>query len=257
MTAMIETQVAGQKKTLADLRQELASLVQRTGENHPSVLKAKNQIASAEKQLDDTLAQMRKQAFQLQALLADTTSVDFSMDASFYSKPAERNNQPLPGLWTLRGQYDKDRSTATVKVGIAAGPWETRARSEGNLSATTHGEIEVIFSEAAESRGFTSVSVTDREFERPCRIIAIEKQNRTQICISAPLTNTGHMRVSQANFFGLALKDVKEFQFQTRPYEWVTFPDIPLRPGLKSFRAAALETSPRKVPAETKGRGER
>ena len=246
-------QVLEAKKTLADLREKQTAILQKVGQNHPSAQEVKNQIASAEKLLDETLAQMRKQAIQHQNLnlSAQRVSTTFSLDAGgFYCKPAQRNGQLLPDWWTIRGPYKKDKSTATLKVSATDGPWDTRGKSEGNPTGMSNGKIEVIFSEATELRGFASVSVTDRELDRAYRVIAIDKQNRTHESIGTHSVGTENMRVSQVIFPDLALKDAKEFQFQTRPYEWVIFKDVPLRPGLKSFKAATLETT--KLPADTK-----
>jgi len=42
------------------------------------------------------------------------------------------------------------------------------------------------------------------------------------------------VRITTVEFNGLSLESIKEFQFQTRPYEWVTFKNVSLKPGFKT-----------------------
>ena len=44
----------------------------------------------------------------------------------------------------------------------------------------------------------------------------------------------GNVLHSATYNFNLPLKEVREFRFQTRPYQWVTFKNVALRPGGKT-----------------------
>jgi tetratricopeptide (TPR) repeat protein len=44
----------------------------------------------------------------------------------------------------------------------------------------------------------------------------------------------GNILSSNTHEFNLTLRDIKEFRFQTRPYEWVEFKNVSLRPGVKT-----------------------
>lgn len=67
-----DPQVTGMKQNLIDLRQAQFSLLQRVGPKHQTAMQIKNQMESAEKMLDETMAKKREEARQYQISSAET-----------------------------------------------------------------------------------------------------------------------------------------------------------------------------------------
>ena len=92
------------------------------------------------------------------------------------------------------------------------------------------------FSKAYESDGSVHIVITDnlgRDVVQ--RIVAIDTEGNLH-------TWGGHygsvssekMRQTTGTFPNLKLSQIKEFLFQTRPYQWLTFKNVSLQPGLKT-----------------------
>ncbi len=67
--------------------------------------------------------------------------------------------------------------------------------------------------------------------------------------------STGKVEQRTVKFYGLKLDDVREFKFQSRPYQWVEFKNVALKPGAKrtprtrSGRAVPRTTTKRDIAA--------
>lgn len=133
-----------------------------------------------------------------------------------------------------------------MTLGLASGKWKTLAASTGGITSMTLDGHSFLFSNAAENQGSATVSVTDNpgrgkanRFDNVARIVAIDTNNQIREAPGVSSVTGEGVRLTQAIFPNLRLRDVKEFQFQTCDYEWVRFPDIPLKPGIKTTRSAA------------------
>ena len=91
----------------------------------------------------------------------------------------------------------------------------------------------------------------------------VPHRRQGSVCLSPGITNhgkhvrevakqdrgSGQTRMSKETFPGMAPKQIQEYRFETMAYDWVTFKEVPLRPGLESFKGTTLEGPPRKTAA--------
>jgi hypothetical protein len=145
------------------------------------------------------------------------------------------------------GQYRKDlkafavslpveNDTVILRVGLAHGAWKT-LHSKGPKGTESIGRelFGMTFSEAVQSLGKVFVTVSDDiEGQIDRRIIAIDNTGDLHTAAPCDTENAGKVHQTTATFENLLLQDIKEFQFQTRPYEWVTFKNVSLKPGKKT-----------------------
>ncbi|UCE48442.1 MAG: hypothetical protein JSW47_22960, partial [Phycisphaerales bacterium] len=148
-------------------------------------------------------------------------------------KVVDAQDNQLKGLTASISDMEKGRLSTTIRIGIAAEPWKTIASHEGKRMKIGR-EGGVLWSQAFQSHSGTHI-VASREWRKDQveRVIAIDKDGK--------IHTTGHGSVASgkidqltASFKNLKLEQVKEFQFQIRPYTWVEFKNVSLRPGLKT-----------------------
>lgn len=143
------------------------------------------------------------------------------------------NGTGLNGLHWLATSLPNDLEKCQLLVGIAADPWETTAGTTGQ-SHSTHGTQfgGVMFSQAVASEGDgVTITVSDDIVERPCRVVAVMKDGRVVVASPTEMGWAGKARQTVAHFKNIAIKEIAEFQFQTRPWTWVTFSNVSLKPG--------------------------
>ena len=160
---------------------------------------------------------------------------------------------------------------ATVKVGVAAGPWKTIGDFDGSEKKefSVDGLTFSVSKIAEEHKGdrVTRVSAstitiaedpkgvrvkvdwnTPDQEKLEVRVRAIDKTGKQitgmEFGGAAADRNKIIMRSQTVVFDGVALQDIKQFDFQARPYEWVAFPHVSLRPkSLSAAEPAPEETS--------------
>lgn len=122
-----------------------------------------------------------------------------------------------------------------VKFGVAAGLWELVAEgarvgsSSGSRKKTVYS-----FSPAIEADGNTVITVAHNIVGQQVRVVAVDGSGGRHLCASADAGGAGDLHQITPTFRGLALKDIKSFQLQARPYEWVEFKNVSLKPGQKT-----------------------
>ncbi len=102
----------------------------------------------------------------------------------------------------------------------------------------------IIFSQAFETGDSVVVTAsTQRDTTRDERIVAIDKEGHIHTPKSRSSLGSNDLTQITVEFHGLKRNDIQEFQFQTRPYQWVTFKNVSLRPGIKTDIEINMETS--------------
>ncbi|MBN1943682.1 MAG: hypothetical protein JW849_10360 [Phycisphaerae bacterium] len=146
----------------------------------------------------------------------------------------------VPGNEELQGfvvTIPKGRDPLSLKIGVAAGNWKTETAFPPNTSGGhSHGDVGFMFSEAIQSGTDLIVTFSDNlkgTWNR--RIVAIDKKGKRHTPGRFGMHSAGNLHQSSATLMNLKKDDVKEFQFQTRPYEWVMFRIISLAPGKEQF----------------------
>lgn len=125
----------------------------------------------------------------------------------------------------------REVTRTSLRVGVAAGPWTTISTHDGREMGYS-GNAGVLWSQAFEDSGGTSVVATaEWRKDRTERIVAID---RAGVMHTSPggSVSLGNMDQMTTRFDGFKRGQIKEFQYQVRPYEWADFKDVSLRPEL-------------------------
>ena len=168
------------------------------------------------------------------------------------SSSPEKNGKYLSDFRWLATTFPKKLKACTVKVGVAAGQWQSVAESNGKGFGSRGSELGgVSFTKAFEVEDGISITVADDILGRPCRVVAITNDGKVAKPVGSSGSSAGKARQTTAKFNNISLSDIKEFQFQTRPYEWAEFKNVSLRPGVKTDvqvqGMSAEETGPAKL----------
>jgi hypothetical protein len=148
-------------------------------------------------------------------------------------KVVDTQDNELKGFEATISDMEKGRSSTTIRVGVAAGPWETIATHDGRRMEIDR-QGDVLWSQAFQTYSGTYI-VASRQWRKDQveRVIAIDKDGK--------IHTTGHGSVASGNvdqltasFRNLKLEQIEEFQYQTRPYQWGEFKNVSLRPGHKT-----------------------
>ncbi len=139
----------------------------------------------------------------------------------------------LDGFEATVAVIKDNRSLTSIRIGIAAGPWSTIASHEGTRMISGK-QTDVLWSQAFESRGATHiVASSEWRRDRAERVVAIDKEGVLHTTYHGSVAS-GKVDQLTATFKNLKLGQIKEFQYQVRPYEWVDFKNVSLRPGVKT-----------------------
>ncbi len=126
-------------------------------------------------------------------------------------------------------------ATATVRVGVASGPWAVLARSDGNTRGTTSFDGNgggVVFSRARAVGDRTALVISESIKEMDYRIVAIDRDGVDHEPATANHASAGSARMHDLEF-DLPPDKIREFQFRFRPYEWAEFRDVAVEPTPK------------------------
>ncbi len=170
----------------------------------------------------------------------------------------QKAGKPIEGVTYVIASA-QEMETTTVKVHLATGDWttdSTHPRSSNGWNARAHGGQvigSVICSVPYEREGKTYATVTYSALERnKCnvRLIALDVNNveHSSDYPGGLWTSAGFAQITPD--FNLPLEDVAAVNLQTRPYTWIEFKNVSLRPG-KSQKVEIVVTEPSKpaVPA--------
>ena len=77
--------------------------------------------------------------------------------------------------------------------------------------------------------------------EQDTRVIAVDNEGQEHTASRCEGSNIGNVRQLTATFQNLPLKQINEFRFQARPYQWVEFRNV----ALSSTRTAVKSRATR------------
>jgi len=128
---------------------------------------------------------------------------------------------------------EKGRLSTTIRVGVAAGPWGTIVSHDGERMKSGR-QGGVLWSQAFQTNSGTHI-VASRQWRKDQteRVIAIDKDGKIHTTSHGSVAS-GNVDQLTASFRNLKLGQIEEFQYQTRPYQWVEFKNVSLRPGHKT-----------------------
>ena len=148
-------------------------------------------------------------------------------------KVVDKQDKELKGLTASISDMEKGRSSTTIRIGVAAGPWETISSHDGKRMSIGK-RNDVLWSQAFQSNSGIHI-VTSREWrkDQTDRVVAIDKEGKLHTPGSGSIAS-GKIDQHTASFRNLKLGQIEEFLYQVRPYQWVEFKNVSLRPGHKT-----------------------
>jgi len=167
------------------------------------------------------------------------TSLNRSL--GFPKIPKTKNDEFLPNMRAFIGEFRKEDREGNIHFGVATGRWEKvdewdkqrwAVGEPDNVNITSGKSVILIW---PRQKGNAVVSEVIHTFqEEATRLLLIDKNDN--------IHETGHSIVGEGSglernvyyFWNIKREDIKKFEFQKRPYEWVTFKNVSLRPGVKT-----------------------
>lgn len=166
---------------------------------------------------------------------AETASTQYEISGATQSTwgQASRHQRLLPGLDLVAARFTPLTGRGLIRCGVAIGAWETREADDYpyTLGPTSVGGI--LFSRPSEIAGDAAVTVTHSlpDAQIACRVIAVDVAGKVYTDSSEGSVGMGEIRQATWVFKGLSLKHVKQFRFQTRPFQWTEFKNVALEPA--------------------------
>lgn len=145
-----------------------------------------------------------------------------------------KDSQLYLGVCGATGGLDKDKEVSQIMIGILLDEWIVEATYNPKTKVTGGTNHSVKFARPHKKNGDFDIevshSITDfRDMSQ--QIVAVDRAGE----IHHPARIQGSVIRSEVkrsfHFSDLRLAQVKEFQFKTCPYTWITFENISLRPG--------------------------
>ena len=185
-------------------------------------------------------------AFRFPASAQDITvqyelpqSLGSSSDGFWPTKIAENAHRTEAQLFSrtngsrvVMAEFPAALSKADIQVGIATGPWKLAASYApipggfGNIDVL--GNAKFLFSPISETKdGATQSIATDATDD--LRVIAVDVQGKETLPLLVGGSSAGGLDHITARF-GLPLAQIKEIHVETRPFQWIEFKNVALRP---------------------------
>ena len=138
------------------------------------------------------------------------------------------------GVCTMICVLDKDKETSQLLIGVPLDEWLTKASYNPKTKVTAGLDHSVKFNKPRRKKGKIEIelscSITDIQ-NMAHQLVVVdnnEKIHHPEYIRGEPVENEVQISLG---FGDLRLAQVKEFQFRTCPYTWITFENISLRPG--------------------------
>ena len=133
--------------------------------------------------------------------------------------------------------HSEGKKMLNHSIGIAQGPWKTIMEADP-MHTQSFGDI--AFGRAFESDyeligaavGVTATHTVEKE-KVDYRIIAVDRKSNIHTSLRTGIGNSLWTQTT-VHFKDLQIDEIKEFQFQTRPYQWIEFKNVSLKPNFKT-----------------------
>jgi len=155
----------------------------------------------------------------------------------------ETNTIP-PDLYIAHAMIAPTTTTVTVRVGIAAGPWETVGRGNalgGGGSTVGPGNalggggsadpVQWVFSPATEQDGQVSLAVSHTIEDQNMQVVAIGTDGREHVMRVHSGSGSKGLHQLTVTLAGTKLADIQAIHLRRRPYQWAEFRDVAMQPG--------------------------
>jgi len=153
--------------------------------------------------------------------------------------PSDQNGRPIRDLKSYQTGFIRDKETSTIRVGVTASEWKTVAtqKSDNREQTLTVGDYSIAFGVPYEKDNETLLPVVHTynrgDIIYAIRVVAVTVSGRIQ---ESGYSGQGGNKLDNLtySFHKLPLNEITEFQFQIRPYEWVEFKNVSLKPNYKT-----------------------
>ncbi|HRT49697.1 MAG TPA: M56 family metallopeptidase [Anaerohalosphaeraceae bacterium] len=153
-----------------------------------------------------------------------------------------RDNKTLEDLRGCCFSLPDDHLTVDIEATVGYGPWRTNGTRMADMGGMTGPMLTnvgtLIFHDPTVEDGKTILSATLLNQVKVWRLAAIDRQGK--LCESSSATSMGTKEADGSEYtilraeFARALSAIDRFEFQTRPFEIVTFRNVSLYPGAKT-----------------------
>lgn len=199
-------------------------------------------------------------AFRVKNLDEEQSATSWKIDGKYATMSGNREHptneagKEITDLWIIDAKIIEGIQKCNVSFGVAAGSWQTQAKCVGIQGmVTAKDQHPYTFSQAYVHNDMVCVTVSDDMVKLAKRLIAIDNNGNTHLSESVRTGSTRGLRQSTFGFKNLKLEDIKEFQFQTQPYEWAEFKNILLKPKAKIDATPFRTTLPNGITVELLG----
>ena len=213
------------------------------------------EIELAEKYTYSVLPQPMEMQFDYELLInvkgSEWSSIKVKSGSAFSGRTF-RNGQQIEVVYHCRKSFQDSQQVESFKIEVASGPWEmTRSVTPRKERLTGRpgskrpslvfrpmltfekGAEDIAFSTPYEREDQTIIDVAHTFLDHDVRLVAVDHDGK--------IHKSSHGHFSKGRVFDTAtwnflmpLKEIKKFRFETRPYEWVEFKNVSLKPGHKT-----------------------
>jgi beta-lactamase regulating signal transducer with metallopeptidase domain len=166
---------------------------------------------------------------------------------------SDRAGHRLTDYTATVAEIDDARTETAIRVGVAAGPWKTiAAHEEGRMNIDR--QDGVLWSPVFDTGSAISV-VASRQWDHDVqqRVVAIDKSGVMHLTSHGSISS-GNVYQLTAQFRDLTRSRLARFEYQVRPFEWIEFENVSLRPGHETVVTVQTEASPDDVNRPPAGR---
>ena len=156
--------------------------------------------------------------------LADSAGCTWDVDGRGAGASAHGHNYCL-GVAIVSPEL----SAVTVDIGIASEQWKQLAAWRGGEAMG--GKNSFVCADPIEKDGDIILTMTHDVKDVDMRVVAIDNNGQTHPAGRSSTMGVGDMKLYTFTFSKLAMVDVREFQFQTRRWQWVEFKNVAMKPG--------------------------
>jgi hypothetical protein len=166
-----------------------------------------------------------------------TWNVSGSAGLGVSHPPRFEGRPPVPGIYGAVATMPSDAATCTVRIGVARDDWKVEATSNGQgLTGSGLPDGSAIFAKSRAIPGGTALVVAYQMGGKEVRVVAVDRDGKARTARSAGgvSTSSGSSPATPLSVLDLEFpippEEIREFQLQTRSYEYAEFKDVPLEP---------------------------
>ena len=136
---------------------------------------------------------------------------------------------------TLACELSRFLNTCQVNIGVAKGQWQIVSTQKAEFTSNVKDNLKNGFVtwNISEENAKVAVIVAHNMAEYDCKVVAEDKNGKIQTAPSS--SGGGANQVHTTKYiFATGLSEIEKFHFQIRPYEWVKFKNVVLKPNFKT-----------------------